>query len=139
MGSRTLCPSSRRQRRTTMATVSSHTADRVEDYGVALDRSSTVEGYTVNFVSIREAMDLAPMLASLPGGNCSCPHWGYMFSGRMVVSYGDRDEVIKAGDAFYLPPGHTPRAEAGAEFVQFSPADELAATDAAVARPLNGQ
>ena len=39
-----------------MATVSSHTADRVKDFGVALDRSSTVEGYTVNFVSIREAM-----------------------------------------------------------------------------------
>jgi hypothetical protein len=51
-----------------MATVSSHTADRVKDFGVALDRSSTVEGYTVNFVSIREAMDLAPMLASLPVG-----------------------------------------------------------------------
>ena len=120
-----------------MATVSSHTADRVKDFGVALDRSSTVEGYTVNFVSIREAMDLAPMLASLPGGNCPCPHWGYMISGRIVVSYGDRDEVVEAGDAFYLAPGHTPRAEAGAEFVQFSPADELAATDAAIARALN--
>ena len=117
-----------------MATVSSHTADRVKDFGVALDRSSTVEGYTVNFVSIREAMDLAPMLASLPGRKCPCPHWGYMISGRIVVSYGDRDEVVEAGDAFYLPPGHTPRAEAGAEFVQFSPADELAATDAAIAR-----
>jgi hypothetical protein len=117
-----------------MATVSSDTADKVEDFGAALDRSSTVEGYTVNFVSIRKAMDLAPMLASLPGGNCSCPHWGYMIAGRMVVSYGDRDEVISAGDAF-----HTPRAEAGAEFLQFSPADELAATDAAIARALRSE
>jgi hypothetical protein len=122
-----------------MATVSSDTADKVEDFGAVLDRSSTVEGYTVNFVSIRKAMDLAPMLASLPGGNCSCPHWGYMFAGRMVVSYGDRDEVISAGDAFYLPPGHTPRAEAGAEFVQFSPADELATTEAAIARAVAGE
>ena len=122
-----------------MATVSSNAADKVEDFGVALDRSSIVEGYTVNFVSIREEMDLAPMLAALPGGNCSCPHWGYMFRGRMVVSYGDRDEVVEAGDAFYLPPGHTPRAEAGAEFVQFSPADELAATEAAIAKALNGE
>ena len=51
-----------------MATVSSDTADKVEDFGVVLDRASTVEGYTVNFVSIRKAVDLAPMLASLPGG-----------------------------------------------------------------------
>ena len=31
-----------------------------------------------------------------------------------------------------MPPGHTPAAEAGTEFVNFSPADELAATDAGV-------
>ena len=30
-------------------------------------------------------------------------------------------------DAFYLPPGHAPEAEAGTELVQFSPAAELAA------------
>jgi quercetin dioxygenase-like cupin family protein len=62
-----------------------------------------------------------------------------MVAGRMVVTYDDRDEVISAGDAFYMPPGHTPRAEAGAEFVQFSPADELAATDAAIARALHSE
>jgi hypothetical protein len=122
-----------------MAKVSSDTADRIDDFGVALDRHTTVDGYTVNFVSIREEMDLAPMFASLPGGHCSCPHWGYMFAGRMIVRYGDRDEVFEAGDAFYMPPGHTPKAEAGAEFVQFSPADELAATDAAIKRALSGE
>ncbi len=37
-----------------------------------------------------------------------------------------------AGDAFYLPPGHVPAAEAGTEFVQFSPATELAAVMAAL-------
>lgn len=115
-----------------MATVSSRTASKVEDFGVAVDRSSTVDGYTVNFVSITETMDLAPILASLPGGDCPCPHWGYMLAGRMVVRYRGDEETIEAGDAFYLPPGHAPKAEAGAEFVQFSPADQLAATDAAL-------
>jgi len=115
-----------------MATVSIDTADKVEDFGAAEDRSSTVEGYTINFVSIRETMDLAPMLAALPGGHCSCPHWGYMLKGRMVVRYGDREETVEAGDAFYMPPGHAPEAAAGAEFVQFSPADQLAATEAAI-------
>jgi hypothetical protein len=121
-----------------MAKVSTETVDKVEDMGVALDRSSTVEGYTINFVSIRETTDLAPMLASLPGGQCSCPHWGYVFKGQMTVRYGNHEETITAGDAFYMPPGHVPAAEAGTEFVQFSPADQLAATDAAIRQGLQG-
>ena len=121
-----------------MAKVSRETTDKVEDFGVAEDRSSTVEGYTINFVTIRDTMDLAPILASLPGGNCSCPHWGYMLKGRMIVRYGDREETIEAGDAFYMSPGHAPEAEAGAEFIQFSPADQLAATDAAIRDAMRG-
>jgi mannose-6-phosphate isomerase-like protein (cupin superfamily) len=116
-----------------MAKVSIETADVTKDMGIALDRFSTAEGYTFNFVTIREDADLAPMLASLPGGHCSCPHWGYIFAGRMVVHYGDHDETYEAGDAFYMAPGHTPEAIAGTEFVQFSPAEELAATEAAIA------
>jgi hypothetical protein len=119
-----------------MAKVSSKTAKGVKDYGVALDRFSTVDGYTINFVSIRETMDLAPMLASLPGGNCSCPHWGYLVKGRMIVRYRDHEETFEAGDAFYMPPGHAPEAEAGTEFIQFSPAEQLAATEAAIANAL---
>jgi mannose-6-phosphate isomerase-like protein (cupin superfamily) len=115
-----------------MAKVSSATADKVEDFGVAEDRSSTVDGYTINFVTIREGMDLAPMLASLPGGRCACPHWGYLLKGEMIVRYADHEETYHAGDAFYMPPGHVPEARSGCEFVQFSPTDELAATDAAI-------
>ena len=33
-----------------------------------------------------------------------------------------------------VPPGHTPAAEAGTEFIQFSPTDLLAETEAAIAR-----
>ena len=115
-----------------MPNVSKETTAKTADFGVAEDRSSELEGYTVNFVSIRETHDLGPMLKSLPGGNCSCPHWGYVFKGRMIVRYDDREEVFEAGDAFYMPPGHAPEAEAGSEFVQFSPADQLAATVAAI-------
>ena len=46
----------------------------------------------------------------------------------------DHEEVIEAGDAFYMSPGHAPEAEAGTEFVQFSPADQLAATEAAIVK-----
>jgi ribosomal protein L16 Arg81 hydroxylase len=36
------------------------------------------------------------------------------------VRYADREEVLGAGDLFYLPPGHTPLVEEDAEFVEFS-------------------
>jgi quercetin dioxygenase-like cupin family protein len=56
-----------------------------------------------------------------------------MFKGRMTIRYADREEVIEAGDAFYLPPGHVPAGDAGSEFVQFSPTDELQVSEAAMA------
>ena len=115
-----------------MSKVSKARTDNVADFGVAEDRTSDLDGYTISFVTIRETHDLAPMLKSLPGGNCRCPHWGYVFAGRIIVRYDDHEEVVEAGDAFYMPPGHAPEAEAGTEFVMFSPADELAATEAAI-------
>jgi len=121
-----------------MSKVSKDTTDNVVEFPPAIDRSSDVDGYTINFVTIKETHSLAPMLATLPGGHCSCPHWGYLLSGRMTVHYGDHDDVLEAGDAFYLPPGHVPDAIAGTEFVMFSPADELAATNAAVMKGMQG-
>ena len=116
-----------------MAKASSATAEKSADYGVAIDRSSQLDGYTVNFVTITKTHDLSPMLASLPGGNCSCPHWGYVLNGRVVVRYADREETLEAGDAFYMAPGHAPEAEEGTELVQFSPTEQLAQVEAAIA------
>lgn len=61
---------------------------------------------------------------------------GYLFKGRIKVRYGDREEVVAAGEAFYLSPGHVPAAEAGSEFVQFSPAEELKVVEAAMAEAM---
>ena len=121
-----------------MAKVSRTTAERVQDYGPAEDRTTTADGYTMGFTTIREDSDLAPAFANLPGGHCSCPHWGYVVTGRLVFTFGDRTEAYEAGDAFYTPPGHTPAADAGSEFVMFSPADLLEATEAAIAKAMQG-
>jgi hypothetical protein len=121
-----------------MPKVSRTTADTVKDFGVAEDRTTTAHGYTMGFTTIREASDLAPALAGLPGGHCSCPHWGYVTRGRLVFRFGDHDEVYETGDAFYTPPGHTPAADADTEFVMFSPADLLEATEAAIAKSMQG-
>jgi hypothetical protein len=119
-----------------MPKVSKESATLVDDFGVAEDRHEELDGYSVNFVSIRQTHDLGPMLKALPGGNCPCPHWGYVVKGRLTVRYADHEEVIEAGDAFYMPPGHAPEAEQGTEFVQFSPAGELAAFDEALKKTM---
>jgi mannose-6-phosphate isomerase-like protein (cupin superfamily) len=119
-----------------MPKVSKESVTEVRDYGVAEDRTGNLDGYTVNFVSIRQDHDLAPMLSGLPGGRCSCPHWGYVLKGRMIVRYADHEEVCEAGDAFYMPPGHTPAAEAGTEFIQISPSDQLQEVEAAVVKAM---
>jgi hypothetical protein len=103
------------------------------DNEMVAEQSTQLEGYTVNYVTIRQNQDLAPMFVHLPDGKCQCPHWGVVTKGRLTISYGDHDDVLEAGDAFYAPPGHTPAAVAGTEFMIFSPTDLLAATDAAIA------
>jgi hypothetical protein len=105
---------------------------QLDDHGVAEDRHGEIDGYSVSFVSIRETHDLAPMLKGLPDDRCQCPHWGYVLKGRLIWRFADREEVCEAGDAFYVPPGHVPEAEAGSEFIQFSPSEELRATEAAI-------
>ena len=114
-----------------MPSTNKDTAD-LNDFGLAVDRTDHLQDYTVNIVSIRETHSLKDMLAGLPGGQCHCPHWGYVLSGTITVDFGDQVESYVAGDAFYMPPGHVPSAEAGTEFVQFSPKDELRATMDAV-------
>lgn len=115
-----------------MTKVSSTQADLVEEVGPVLDRASTVDGHTVELVTFREELDMTPVLASLPGGHCSCPHWGYVIKGRVTVRYEDHEEVLEKGDAYYMSPGHVPLVEAGTELAMISPTDQLTATDAAI-------
>jgi hypothetical protein len=117
-----------------MPKISKESAPNVQEYPSALDRSGPLEDYTVNFVTVRQAASPAALLKGLPDDRCPCPHWGYLFTGKITVAYADREEVYQAGDAFYMTPGHVPTAETASEFVQFSPADALAEVRAVMMR-----
>jgi quercetin dioxygenase-like cupin family protein len=115
-----------------MSKVSRESAPDITDYGPAEDRGAHFDGYAVVFTSVREDWDLTPLLKGSPGDSCQCPHWGYVTAGRLTVRYGDHEEVMEPGHAFYMPPGHVPAVVAGTELVMFSPQDELAAAEAAM-------
>jgi hypothetical protein len=116
-----------------MPGVSKSNAAQHRDYGPIEDWSSDVDGYTINFTAFKVDIDSTPMLKGLPDDQCSCAHWGYVLKGRVVFTREDREEIHEAGDAFYVPPGHLQRADAGTEYLQFSPADELRIVSAAIA------
>ena len=110
-----------------MPKISKATANAMQ-YGPVTSRDIEMDGYTVSFVDFGADIDGAPMLRDLPNGNCACPHWGYVLAGRATFTFPDHVEVYEQGDAFYVPPGHTPAHDAGNELLLFSPTQELEAT-----------
>jgi hypothetical protein len=118
-----------------MPKTSQQTAAGGGEYGPVTDHSDQLDGYTVNFVTFHEDIDATPLMKGLPDDRCQCPHWGYVLSGRVTFRFADREEIVEAGDAFYLEPGHVPVShEPGTELVQFSPSEELARTEQAIMR-----
>ena len=117
-----------------MPKVSKQSAAQVDDYGPVESRHEEVSDYTIEFVSFRQDIDGTPLLKGLPGDSCGCPHWGYVLKGKLTFRFADHEEAAEAGDAFYLPPGHIPLAEAGAEYVQFSPTLQHQAVAAAMVK-----
>jgi glyoxylate utilization-related uncharacterized protein len=112
-----------------MPKVSKASASHVELVeGVLEDRSEDLDGYTAGFTSFVADMDPAAFLQGLPDDRCQCPHWGYVFKGKITFRFADREETYQAGDAYYVPPGHTPVFYEGSEVVEFSPTADLAKT-----------
>ena len=64
----------------------------------------------------------------LPGGVCPCPHYGYVFEGRMRAVYPGTDwpdEVVEAGEAFFIPAGHVLIYEEESRILELNPAHAL--------------
>lgn len=93
-------------------------------------------GYTAAFEAYSEDMDAAPFFVGLPDDRCQCAHWGYVIRGKVAFRFADREETYEAGDAYFVPPGHTPIVYSGAEVVEFSPTEELGRTMAVVGENL---
>ena len=77
------------------------------------------------YFSLGAGTDIAPLLKGLKDDTCQAPHWGYVISGDLVVSYSDGStESCATNDLFYWPPGHSVRVVKDAEIVLFSPERE---------------
>lgn len=91
------------------------------------------------YFSLGAGADIAPLLVGLEGDLCQSPHWGYLLQGELTVTYADdTQDVIRSGDLFYWPPGHTVKVGADAEVVLFSPQDEHSAVIDHMLRKMTG-
>lgn len=108
----------------------------LQDYGLVEVRTAELDGITADFLVIKQPVDMAFMLKSLPDGRCQCPHYGVVLKGGFDVQYVDRVETVNEGDWFHMTPGHVPSYQVGTELIQFSPTDAMRATDEAIQRSM---
>lgn len=112
-----------------MSSVSRESAtERITLEGLDVSLENLEGGYTVCFESHTADADLADLFRGLPEDRAQLPRWGYVIKGRVGFRFSDREETYEAGDAYYVPPGHTPVHHAGTEIVEFSPTEILAKT-----------
>jgi len=103
-------------------------SERVELEGVEVDFEHLEGGYSVCFEKHTADADLAELFRGLPEDRAQLPRWGYVTEGKVGFRFADREETYEAGDAYYVPPGHTPVHYEGSEIVEFSPTEVLGAT-----------
>jgi hypothetical protein len=81
--------------------------DQIEPREIAPGYSSRYAdwgGITVAFEKAHAGQDASAMVKGLPRDRCQAPHWGFLFSGKIVVHFDDRTETMKAGRRT-IPPG----------------------------------
>jgi len=94
---------------------------RLEAGGVCIQAQDWAD---LNVARIRfpKGADATPLLEGMPQNLCQCPHWGMVLNGSIHVRYGDgSEEIVRAGEVYYWPPGHTVWVDEDYEAVEFSP------------------
>jgi hypothetical protein len=73
------------------------------------------------FETCADGYSMDDLLTAFPDRACPVEHWGYLFRGEVRVEYSDgSEEFLKAGDAFYIKPGHRPYMTAETELLQLT-------------------
>ena len=93
-------------------------ARQTSDFGDASKHGPLAAEY----FSLGAGTDIAPLLQGLEDDACQAPHWGYVITGNVVVTYTDgASDTCVTGDVFYWPAGHSVRVVDDAELILFSP------------------
>jgi hypothetical protein len=101
------------------------------------------EGRSIDAGGVRIAFESMPghfppdesPFKGLPDDRCQCDHWGYLFTGSFRVTYLDGpEEIVRAGEAYHLRPGHFLQTLEPVELIELSPVAEHDRTMVVLAR-----
>jgi hypothetical protein len=90
-------------------------------------RAETWGDFTVAYTDTGPA-DFTYVYQDLPGGVCPCPHYMYLFEGRMRATYPGTDkpdEVVEAGEVCFIGKDHILIYEEPTKALEFNPKAEL--------------
>ena len=84
----------------------------------------------IGFTTVDAPLDGTELdrLGGMPGGVCTCPHYGYVFEGRIRATYPNTplpDEVATGGEAYFFPAGHVLIYEEATKAMELNPAFAL--------------
>jgi hypothetical protein len=105
-------------------------SERWPAIGVGGLRTTQWGDMEVGLTTVHEPLDCTEQykFGRLPGGVCPCPHYGYIFEGRLRAKYPGSDwpdEVIEAGEAYFIPAGHVLIYEEPSKILEINPAHAL--------------
>ena len=93
-------------------------------------RSTQWGDMEIGYTTVHAPLDCTEQykFGGLPGGVCPCPHYGFIFEGKLRAKYPGSDwpdEVIEAGEAYFIPSGHVLIYEEPSKVLELNPAHAL--------------
>jgi hypothetical protein len=83
-------------------------------------------GLAVVINEVPAGTDYTPVLVGLKDDLCQVPHWGYLEKGKLrIIDKNKKTVVVKSGEVFYMPPGHTVIIDEDAKVIEFSPEEGM--------------
>ena len=83
-------------------------------------------GLAVVINEVPAGTDYTPVLVGLKDDLCQVPHWGYVEKGKLrIIDKNKKTTVVKGGEVFYMPPGHTVIIDEDSKVVEFSPEEGM--------------
>jgi hypothetical protein len=98
--------------------------------GIKIFATGGLGDQDVNYMELSAGFDFGPLLEGLPNDMCPVPHWGFVTKGSIHFRYSDgTEEVVREGEVFYSPAGHTVWVEEDSAMLFFSPEQEHSELD----------
>jgi hypothetical protein len=83
-------------------------------------------GLAVVINEVPAGTDYTPVLVGLKDDLCQVPHWGYVEKGKLrIIDKNKKTVVVKGGEVFYMPPGHTVIIDEDSKVIEFSPEEGM--------------